>query len=169
MCLRKAPDARFSSTHLLVSALERAASGQTSAAPHAATTRAPSPPGTNAPFWWQFHQAVASGLYLLMLVPMWLAKSWMPAGSWLFLASLVSAIGASALRLHVWFAVRELPGESLAQRRRVARWIRLADIAFVVALLVAVSVLFLTAAVGALVAFAVIEPATARAAFESKS
>jgi serine/threonine protein kinase len=179
MCLRKAPDARFSSTHLLVSALERAASGQTSAAPHAATPRAPSAPGTNAPFWWQFHQAVASGLYLLMLVPMWLAKSWMPAGSWLFLAALVSAIGASTMRLHVWFAFRELPGESLAQRRRVAGWIRLGDIAFVAALLVAsgltlsthaeVSVLFLTAAVGALVAFAVIEPATARAAFESKS
>jgi hypothetical protein len=114
-----------------------------------------------------------------MLVPMWLAKSWMPAGSWLFLAALVSAIGASTMRLHVWFAFRELPGESLAQRRRVAGWIRLGDIAFVAALLVAsgltlsthaeVSVLFLTAAVGALVAFAVIEPATARAAFESKS
>jgi serine/threonine-protein kinase len=179
MCLRKAPDARFSSTHQLVSALERAASGQTPAAAQIRPASVPPTRGTNALFWWQFHQAVASGLYVLMLVPLWLARSWMPAWSWLFLVALVSAIVASTLRLHVWFAVRELPGESLAQRRRVAGWIRLADTVFVVVFAIAsgltlsahveVAVLFLTAAVGALVAFAVIEPATSRAAFAAKS
>jgi len=173
-CLRKAPDARFSSTHQLVSALERAASGRSAAAPRAGSVGAVETRGTHALFWWQFHQAVASGLYLLMLVPLWLARSSISAGAWLFLAALVGAIVASTLRLHLWFAVRELPGESLAQRRRVAGWIRAADVVFVVVFGIAsgltisthveLAVLFLTAAVGALVAFAVIEPATARAA-----
>jgi len=109
-----------------------------------------------------------------MLVPLWLARSSISAGAWLFLAALVGAIVASTLRLHLWFAVRELPGESLAQRRRVAGWIRAADVVFVAVFGIAsgltisthveLAVLFLTAAVGALVAFAVIEPATARAA-----
>jgi hypothetical protein len=77
--------------------------------------------------------------------------------------------------LHLWFAVRELPRESGAQRARVAAWIRLADIVFVAVLLISgalafgdhaeTAVLFVTAAIGALVAFAVIEPATTRAAF----
>ncbi len=176
-CLRKAPDARFSSTHHLVRALERAAIGEAAAAPHHQLPATSTGRGTHAFFWWQFHQAVASGSYLLMLAPLWLARTWIPDSIWLFLAGLVSVLVASTLRLHVWFAVRELPAESPAQRRRAGRWIRLADITFVVVFAVAsglalsthveAAVLFLTAAVGALVAFAVIEPATTRAAFGS--
>lgn len=178
MCLRKAPDARFSSTHHLVSALERAASGQTSAPPRIRSAGVPPARGTNALFWWQFHQATASGLYLLMLVPLWLARLWIPAGagSWLFLAGLVSAVVASTLRLHLWFAVRELPGESLAQRRRAGWWIRIADVVFVVVFALAgvlsydghpeTGLLFVVAALGAVVSYGVIEPATTRAAFD---
>ncbi len=61
------------------------------------------------------------------------------------------------------------------QRAQAGRWIRLADVVFVLVLAASsalafqghleMAVLFLAAAVGALVAFTVIEPATTRAAF----
>jgi hypothetical protein len=113
----------------------------------------------------------------VMLVPLWLARGWTPGvpDAALFLVGLAAALIATTLRLHLWFAVRELPGESGAQRAQAGKWIRLADVVFVIVLVVSsaltfashveMAVLFLTAAVGVLVAFAIIEPATARAAF----
>ena len=112
-----------------------------------------------------------------MLVPLWLARRWTPGlpDAALFLVGLAAALIATTLRLHVWFAVRELPGESGVQRAQAGRWIRLADVVFVLVLAASsalafqghleMAVLFLAAAVGALVAFTVIEPATTRAAF----
>ncbi len=180
MCLRKAPDARYASTLALVSALERAQAGragsQVEVRPVSASELS-SHQGTAPPrWWWQFHQAMASLGYLVMLVPLWLARSWIgpPTGVWLFFAGLVGAVGASTLRLHLWFTVREYPSQLAAQRQRTGGWIRLADILFVAVMLAAAGLtmssqaeaaaLFVAAAVGALVAFAVIEPATTRAA-----
>lgn len=179
-CLEKSPDARFASTHDLVAALEGAQLMNAAPPPvsrSASATRIA--PTRAALWWWQLHEAIASGSYLLMLLPLWLARAWMPApvGSWVFLAALIAVLVASTLRLHLWFTVREIPDESPAQRTRAGRWIRAADVAFVIVLLIAsgltlstsveAAALFLTAAVGALIAFAIIEPATSRAAFSA--
>jgi serine/threonine protein kinase len=174
-CLQKSPDARYASTRDLVADLERTQLSRRASAQRDADivpTRAPL-------WWWQLHQAIASGSYLLMLLPLWLTRTSMPAptGTWVFLAALIAVLVASTLRLHLWFTVREIPDESPGQRTRAGLWIRAADIAFVAVLVVATGLtfstyveaaaLFLTAAVGALVAFTIIEPATSRAAFRS--
>lgn len=178
-CLEKSPDARYRSTHDLVAELEQIDSVRASSAnqPASRTPQAGQIPTRRALVWWQFHQAMASLGYVAMLVPLWLARGWTSSGAAtvLFFIALAAVLVATTLRLHVWFAVRELPRESGAQRARAAAWIRLADIVFVLVLFASsalafgehteVAVLFVTAAIGALVAFAVIEPATTRAAF----
>jgi hypothetical protein len=176
-CLEKHPDARYQSTQDLVAALEEAKAGGAAEPRSHGEAAADLPPRRRALGWWQFHQAAASVGYLGMLVPLWLARSWAPGlpDAALFLVGLAAALIATTLRLHVWFAVRELPGESGVQRAQAERWIRLADVVFVLVLVVSsalafqghleMAVLFLAAAVGTLVAFAVIEPATTRAAF----
>ncbi|HKW02388.1 MAG TPA: serine/threonine-protein kinase, partial [Vicinamibacterales bacterium] len=172
-CLQKAPDARYRSTHDLVAHLERARSADSGERHQTPTRQQPS----RTLAWWQFHQAAASVGYLVMLVPLWLARTGTPgaASTTLFFVGLAAVLVATTLRLHVWFAVRELPGESSSQRARAGAWIRLADVVFVLVLVassalafdahVEMAVLFLAAAIGALVSFAIIEPATARAAF----
>jgi predicted Ser/Thr protein kinase len=176
-CLEKHPDARYQSTHDLVTALEFAEAGGAPKARHSAEAAAKGLLRRRALGWWQFHQAAASVGYLAMLLPLWLARSWTPGlpDAVLFLVGLAAALIATTLRLHVWFAVRELPEESGVQRVQAGRWIRLADVVFVIVLAVSsafafqghveMAVLFLTAAVGVLIAFAIVEPATARAAF----
>jgi hypothetical protein len=81
------------------------------------------------------------------------------------------------LRIHLWFSSRVYPEHLAAQRADTGRWIRFADCAFV-ALLVdgglmlgedqaAWATLLISVGVGTAVAFLMIEPATARAAFRS--
>ena len=176
-CLEKHPDARYQSTGDLVGELERAKAGGAAEPRSPAEAAAEGPRRRRALGWWQFHQAAASVGYLAMLVPLWLARRWTPGlpDAALFLVGLAATLIATTLRLHVWFAVRELPGESGVQRTQAGRWIRLADVVFVLVLAASsalafqghleMAVLFLAAAVGALVAFTVIEPATTRAAF----
>jgi len=179
-CLQKAPDARFRSTPELVAALARARDAAAEAKPESARASVRPLPTRQALWWWQLHQAMASLGYAVMLVPLWQARNWTPGlpGTALFLAGLAAVLVASTLRLNLWFAVRELPAESAAQRTRAARWIRIADVLFVVVFAIAgaialdghsgMAVLFVTAALGALVAFTIIEPATARAAFRDR-
>jgi len=178
-CLQKDPDKRFQATGELVTALERAreAAQLASSAPPAPLAVAPT---RQATWWWQFHQAIASVGYAVMLVPLWLAHAWMPGwtGTALFLAGVAAVLVAVTLRLHLWFTARELPAEWAVQRRRAGRWIRLADVLFVAVFALAGAAaldghagaagLFLTAALGSLVSFAIIEPATARAAFDQR-
>jgi hypothetical protein len=93
---------------------------------------------------------------------------------------LVGVVIASALRWHSWFAVRLDPAAWHDQHRRSWRWILLGDSLFVVILVVfgllsllvvqlwpeqLWGLLFLAAAAAVLVSCAVIEPATAQAAF----
>jgi hypothetical protein len=98
----------------------------------------------------------------------------------LAVAAVVAAIVASALRLHLWFAARLYPEEWPAQHSRAGAWIRVADVVFTLTLSAAgvlammsgaagLGVLLLAAASAVLVSFAIIEPATTRAAFVNRS
>ena len=164
-CLQKAPGARYATTQALVEALDRGAGAVV-----AVTPREPL-------WWWQFHQAAASAAYVALVVPLWIACALIDDGRSraLFLTGVAAVVLAVALRLHVRFTVRSYPAEWPAQRARTGRWIRLADVTFVLALLAGSALMLgshfslaaglFAAAVSVLVSFMLIEPATTRAAF----
>ncbi|HET9360692.1 MAG TPA: serine/threonine-protein kinase, partial [Vicinamibacterales bacterium] len=180
VCLRVSPEARFASAADLLRALEEARSHLTSAdhdRKAAPVPAGPAPREGHAIWWWQFHQAAATLVYLLLLIPLWRVRDLAPwsSGTLLFVVGLVGVVIASALRWHLWFAVRLDPAAWHDQHGRSRRWILAGDALFVV-ILVSVGVfsllaerhwgiLLLAAAAAVLVSFAVIEPATARAAF----
>jgi hypothetical protein len=113
---------------------------------------------------------------VLLLVPLWRARHLTPGpiGMTIFLTSLVGVVVAGALRLHVWFAARELPEVWPAQHARARPWTRAADVLFTLCLLAAglraiglddgASGLLVAAAAGVAISFSIIEPATTRAA-----
>ena len=184
-CLQKDPWARFNSTAVLVLALEalRDAPASTSST----GTVAPSHPGTVAPaagsdaaagalWWWRFHQLAAALVYWAMVWPVWhIHRDIGRGGLFLFFATLAAVIVSANLRFHLWFSSRVYPEDLAGQRAEIGRWIRWADCAFVF-LLVAGGLLLpetragwaallLSFGIGSAVAFLIIEPATARAAF----
>jgi hypothetical protein len=112
-----------------------------------------------------------------MIWPAWHVHRWTGAyGVLLFLATLVIVIVGANIRLHLWFTSRTYPSELTEQRANVARWVRGADILFAVIMIATGLViagdytgwaaLFMSFGIGAAVAFTIIEPATARAAFK---
>jgi len=164
------PTRRYASAGELVAALEASSVSSGTGGETAIPT-----PARSARFWWEFHQAAAAGAYAAMLVPAWLAKAQIGGveGRSVFVATAVAAIAASMLRLHLWFMSRQHAGELMWARRRSAPFIRLADILLVVSLVVGaglvaaqsvLDVVLLALAVGVTIAFAFIEPSTARAA-----
>jgi hypothetical protein len=185
-CLQKAPADRLSSAAELADGLRhvRAAldSGDTRALDRIASAPPPSATEAEARWWWQFHQATAAIIYLLLLFPLWratprLGSSFGPA---LAVAAVVAAVVSGALRLHLWFAARLYPAEWRSQYSRAGAWIRAADVVFTLTLAGAgvlamtsgtagLGVLLLAAAAAVLVSFAIIEPATTRAAFTDRS
>jgi serine/threonine protein kinase len=131
-------------------------------------------------WWWEFHQAFIAVLYWLMTWPAWKGRQVVggPLGRALFIATLVAVIVAATLRLHLWFTSRFYPAELRWARGRAGIWIRLADWLFVASLAASgilvedrspVAILLLAIAVGAAIAFLVIERATARAAFRTST
>jgi hypothetical protein len=132
-------------------------------------------------WWWEFHQAVAAGVYWVMAWPAWKGREVIggPMGRALFIATLIAVIVAANLRLHLWFTSRFYPAQLRWARRRTGPWIRAADWLFVASLAVSgilvgedrspVAVVLIAVAVGAAIAFLVIERATARAAFHSSA
>jgi len=198
-CLQKTPADRFATTGALVEALEdvdvpvtapvRKPGGSAARQPTAVTVRpalavqpkappAAPAPETTAVWWWQFHQAAVALIYFGMLWPVWLVREWLgAAGAAAFFATLVCAIVAGSLRLHLSFTAATYPGELDAQRRRIGGWVRIADIGVAAALVLtglAIAdghtgwgALFVSVGCGTALAFLAIEPATARAAFHS--
>jgi hypothetical protein len=186
VCLRKQPRQRYASTLDLVADLERlqaALSGDHGRV--RGVRRAGSLEGGRSKrtprWWWEFHQVAISVLYVLMIYPAWRVRVWLPP-RWglLFLFVVLACVAAAtSLRLHLRFTAHFYPLELTAQRVRARPWTRLADIGFASALVVAaitigsahleVAALMLTVAVASAVARFVIEPATARAAFRSRS
>ena len=167
-CLRKRPEERYVSVRELLAALEHLTSG-------APETVEVSPTAFR---WWQFHQAVAGFGYYGMLYPLWRVKEWLGGveGSLLFFPALIAVGVAANLRLHLWFTSSSYRSELPEQRRKVSGWIRCADWVFVIMLAVTalrihtlhaiIATLLMAVAIGAFVAFHLIESATAKAAFD---
>jgi eukaryotic-like serine/threonine-protein kinase len=167
-CLQTDPAARFSSAAELLAALQQA---------DAPATR-DGESVTGALWWWRFHQAATAVVYAAMVYPLWIARGVVGAmtGRLLFIAGLTAIIAAVTLRLHLWFTSRFYAGELEWARGRNGRWLMGAD-ALVAAVLIGGGlamgdqraplgdVLIAMGVIGAL-AFLVIEPVTARAAFK---
>jgi hypothetical protein len=136
-------------------------------------------PASTARWWWEFHQAAMSLMYVLMMYPAWRVRSWLdpPWGTLFLLATLVCAATSITLRLHLWFTSRFSPSELSTERWKARIWTRWADGGMTAALLVAtlrlgvdhqaISMLFVTVAISGALASFIIEPATARATFGS--
>jgi hypothetical protein len=173
-CLRKAPADRPGGAAAVIEALQSPAPAEV------VSDVAGSDPGPDRRrWWWQFHQVAASAGYLLLLIPLWQARQALPA-PWdvlSFVAGLVAATGATVLRLHLSFAGRTYPSELARQRAHSGRWIRAADMLFVAILALVgltavpdrtpVGLVLIGSAVVVLIAFAVVEPATTRAALDA--
>jgi protein kinase-like protein len=128
-------------------------------------------------WWWEFHQGITALIYWLMVIPAWYARGHI-GGVWgraFFITMLAAVIVAANLRLHLWFTSRFYESELTAVHDRSGRWIRVADWVFAAALVAGgllisderspLTIVLPSVAVGAVVAFMLIEPVTARAAF----
>jgi eukaryotic-like serine/threonine-protein kinase len=180
--LRKVPEQRYRSAHDLIEVLERARAAMAGTVSGA---RVPPKPATttahDARWWWQFHQAAAASAYIALLIPLWLARVALGgrAGLALFVVGLAAAIVAAVLRLHLWFLVRLDAAEW--RRSPSRRLIRSGDAIFVAVLMIggiaipalttsnALGLVLIASGVAVFLAFAIIEPATARAAFGEDS
>ena len=114
----------------------------------------------------------------LTVVPAWYARG--QIGGWqgrtFFIALLATVVVAAAARLHLWFTSRFYPSELEWVHRRSSRWIRVADWAFAATLALggvligdegsALAIVLPLVAIGAVVAFLLIEPVTTRDAFK---
>jgi hypothetical protein len=112
-----------------------------------------------------------------MIWPTWLARHVIGGhtGNAVFVTVLAAAIVAVTLRLHLWFTSRSYPAELDWARGRSTGWMLVSDAIFASALVVAgvlvgderpgLAVIEIAVAVGAATSFAVVEPATSRAAF----
>ena len=163
---QKQPDDRFANMRELVNALTLGAGHEI--------------PGTGKNLttgWWETHQLIVALSYWLMVWPAWHVHKWTGRfGVLIFLATLAIVIVGGNIRLHLWFTSRTYPSELAEQRAHVAQWVRAADILFAV-IMVATglgiagdhtgwSALFISFGIGAALAFSIIEPSTARAAFK---
>ena len=91
----------------------------------------------------------------------------------MFLAALVAVVAAGMLRLHLWFARKQYPGEWATDHRVARQVVRAADIAFAAALFIhgamlvsvddPIATLLVAAGASVVVSFVIIEPATTRA------
>ena len=174
-CLNPDPNGRYASGRALLAALVE--DGPAAPAPKGGNAT-----GSGSPrWWWEFHQAAAAAVYWLMVWPAWNARQIIDGriGGTLFVAILVAVIVAANLRLHLWFTSRFYPSELRWARRRAGTWIRTADWLFVGGLAIAgilvredrspVAIVLVAVAVGAAMAFLIIERATARAAFRNSA
>jgi serine/threonine-protein kinase len=179
-CLRKRAEDRFPSARELVVALEDARAAIAGTVNGAQGLAAPEParlPG-RAVWWWKFHLAAAAAGYAILLYPLWRLRDFSePLGTPLFVGGLIGATAAGAIRLHSWFAVDLDRARWRREYRQSRPWRLAGDVLMtsvlglegLIALLAreAWGILLVAASAAVLVAWAVVEPATTRAAFES--
>jgi len=116
-------------------------------------------------------------VYSATTVPAWYARGLI--GGWqgrtFFIAVMASAIVAVAARLHLWFTSRFYASELEWVHRRSSIWIHIADWMFAITLAAGgilirdehspLTLILPSIAIGAVVAFVLIEPVTTRDAF----
>jgi serine/threonine-protein kinase len=177
---QKQPDDRYASMTDVIAALREAVDGKLVAEPRQDVREAPASgasPGETTKNWWERHQVIVALSYWLMVWPMWHVHRWLGAyGVFVFLGTLAAVIVGGNIRLHLWFTSRTYPSELAEQRANVSQWVRAADILFGVIMLatgLAIAgdhtgwgALFISFGIGAALAFLIIEPTTARAAFK---
>ena len=170
-CLQANPAARFASARELEEALE-------DGAPDAEGPPKSGHDVQGSRFWWEFHQAMVALVYGAMAVPAWYARGLI--GGWqgraFFIVFLAAVVVAATARLHLWFTSRSYPTELAWVHRRSSIWIRLADWVFAATLAIGgvlirdehstLTMILPSVAIGAVVAFLLIEPVTARDAFK---
>ena len=179
-CLQADPAARYSSARELEAALEAVTVGPPQGGPYVRETEGPAEAGhydRGGRFWWEFHQAAAAVVYSVMAVPAWYARGLI--GGWqgrtFFIVFLAAVVVAATARLHLWFTSRFYPTELGWVHRRSGVWIRVADWVFAATLAIGgilirdehspLTMILPSVAIGAVVAFLLIEPVTARDAF----
>jgi predicted Ser/Thr protein kinase len=171
-CLHADPNARFATARDLVSELGTGAVSEPgpSSRSDAGSVR--------SRFWWEFHEAVTALVYSAMVVPAWYARG--QIGGWqgrtFFIALVATVVVATTARLHLWFTSRFYPGELEWVHQRSSGWIRIADWLFAATLIAGgiligdehspLAIVLPSVAVGAVVAFLLIEPVTTRDAFK---
>jgi predicted Ser/Thr protein kinase len=167
-CLQPDPTARYATARELVEALGTELGTELKTVPNSVPTR----------FWWEFHQAATAIVYWGMVIPAWYARGLI--GGWqgraFFIVVVAAVIVAAIPRLHLWFTSRSYPEELDWVHQRSSRWIRIADWVFAATLATGgaliddagspLTIVLPGVAVGAVVAFLLIEPVTARDAFK---
>jgi predicted Ser/Thr protein kinase len=179
-CLHADPAARYASAKELAPAL--GSGSEPGSRPGSEPGSEPGPGAGSEPgsgrFWWEFHEAATALVYSVVVVPAWYARG--QIGGWqgrgFFIALVIAVVAATTARLHLWFTSRFYPGEIEWVYGRSSRWIRVADWLFAAALIVGglliaderspLAIVLPSIAVGAIVAFLLIEPVTTRDAFK---
>jgi hypothetical protein len=166
-CLRAAPDDRYPSADALLDDLRTLA--LTSTGSHPAT-----PIGTGSPglWWWLFHQGMMTAVDIATPVLAWIVRPGLGSGfrTQFFLAVLGLATAAVTLRLNLLFTARVHPSWLAAHRRKLFRWIAMAEVGIAVLLLAAAAVfaegrpgmaaVFVSLSIVMMASLALIEPAT---------
>jgi predicted Ser/Thr protein kinase len=167
-CLNADPAARYESARELVAELGSGMESGISSDPNSVPNR----------FWWEFHEAMTALVYSVMMVPAWYARG--QIGGWqgrtFFIVLLATVVVATTSRLHLWFTSRFYPTELDWVYRRSSAWIRSADWAFAATLALGgvligderspLAIVLPSVAIGAVVAFLLIEPVTTKDAFK---
>jgi serine/threonine-protein kinase len=164
-CMAKTPAGRFRSAHEVSAALEDSPQGVALARGRG-----------RAFWWWQFDLAIVSAFSVVLAVSVWAFRNEIPPrfSGGIVLLTLVGALAATTLRLHLWFTARIYASDILVQHRSVSPWIKLVSTleaagAAAAGLLLpdthaVTTALFVSAAVVLLLVSLVIGPAAARAA-----
>jgi predicted Ser/Thr protein kinase len=168
-CMQTDPNDRYQSARDVLAALER----EVQTRRHAPLAPPPSR------WWWEFHQAIVAVVYAAMVWPTWIARGVIGGqeGNAVFVAVLAAAVVAVTLRLHLWFTSRFYPAELGWARGRAMGWVLASDALFATALVVGgvlvddtqpgLAVLEIAVGIAAASSFALVEPATTRAAFRA--
>ncbi len=182
-CLQKNPEDRPSSTQALLERLEELRRN----IPRGSSQQVVMSSVHSQPiqqrlslFWWVLHQTLVLVLYGLMIFSVWKVKEWALGGWALFVFFGVFACVAvnGTLRTHLLFTSRFNPGAIQGEMRRVSPWIRPVDWLFSALLVISalavsfdhhvVGGLLAAVAIGYVVVFLVVEPATVKAVFSDQ-